>query len=197
MRSPFRLVSIAASLAIPLLAARAAGAGPTAWTAVGGGVLGWKQGTERPELGLDGAFVLEAGVGIPDRFPVIVGGLFRITPLLTSGTGADMAWLARVCTRGYQVGGFGVAADVGVYARTWGTPSQGFAGSLSLGAPLGLSLSFHTMVGSDELLAFGGSLSIDLLRLTLYRETLLEWWPNPEVNTRRSPTAGAPVGLRF
>jgi hypothetical protein len=197
VRSPFRLLSIAASLVIPLLAARAAHAGPSAWVAVGGGVMGWKQGTTFPEFRADGTVMVEAGVGMPSRFPVIVGGLFRLTPMFSTGTGADMAWLARVCTRGYQVGGFGLAADMGVYARTWGTPSQGFAGSLSLGAPLGFSLSFHAMAGSDDLLAFGGTVSLDLLRLTLYRETLLEWWPNPEVNTRRLPTAGAPVGLRF
>ncbi len=197
MRSPFRLLSVAASLAIPLLAARAAHAGPTAWAAVGGGAFGWKQGTAIPDFRADGAVVIEAGVGMPSRFPVIVGGLFRITPLLGNDAGTDMAWLVRACTRGYQVGGFGLAADVGVYVRTWGVGSRGFAGSLSLGAPLGFSLSFHTMAGSDDLVAFGGSVSLDLLRLTLYRETLLEWWPNPEVNTRRSPAAGAPLGLRF
>jgi hypothetical protein len=196
VRSPFRLFSIAASLAIPLLAARAAHAGPTPWVAVGGGALGWQQKGDA-DFHADGALVFEAGVGTPSRFPVIVGGLFRVTPLLSSGTGADLAWLARLCTRGYQVGGFGLAADVGVYARTWGTASQGFAGSLSLGAPLGLSLTFHAMAGSDELLAFGGSISLDLLRLTLSRETILQWWPNPEVNTRHSTTASAPVGLRF
>lgn len=197
VRSPFRLASIAASLALPLLAARAAHAGPTAWAAVGGGAMGWKQTTGTPDFRADGALFIEAGAGIPSRYPVIVGGLFRVTPLLGKNEGADMAWLARVCTRGYQVGGFGLAADIGVYARTWGTPSQGFAGSLSLGAPLGLSLSFHAMAGSDDLLAFGGSISLDLLRLTLYRETLLNWWPNPEVNTRKLPTAGSPVGFRF
>jgi hypothetical protein len=197
VRSSFRLVSIVASLATSLLAARAAQAGPTAWTAVGGGAVGWRQGADAADFRADGALLIEAGVGTPARFPVIVGGLFRITPLLSNGTGADLAWLARVCTRGYQVGGFGLAVDAGVYARTWGTPSQGFAGSLSLGAPLGFSLSFHAMVGSDNLLAFGGSVSLDLLRLTVYRETLHNWWPNPEVKPRRLPTAGTPPGLRF
>jgi hypothetical protein len=196
VRSPLRLLPIAASLVVPLLAAAGAHAGPTSWAAVGGGAVGWKQGTGTPDFRADGSLVIEAGVGMPERFPVIVGGLFRITPLLSSGTGVDMAWLARVCTRGFQVGGFGLAADVGIYARTWGTPSQGFAGTLSLGAPLGFSLSFHAMAGSDDLLAFGGSISLDLLRLTLHRETLLEWWPNPEVQTRALPTASAP-GFRF
>lgn len=159
--------------------------------------MGWKQGTSTPDFRADGAVLMEAGIGMPSRYPIIAGGLFRVTPLTGGATGVDMAWLARVCTRGYQVGGFGVAADLGVYARTWGTPSQGFAGSLSLGAPLGFSLSFHTMAGSDDLLSFGGSLSIDLLRLALYRETLLNWWPNPEVRTRKLPTASNGPGFRF
>lgn len=198
MRSPFRFVLTALALAVPLFAARAAhAAGPSAWTALGGGVVGWKQGTKVPDFRADGSLVFEAGVGTPARYPVIVGGLFRVTPLLASATGADMAWLVRVCNRGYQVGGFGIAADVGVYARTWGTPSQGFAGTLSLGMPLGFTVSFNASAGSDDLLAFGGTASLDLLRLTLYRETLLNWWPNPEVQTRKLPQASGPVGWRF
>lgn len=214
MRLSFRPLPVAAALAVSFLAAPAALAGPTSWAAVGGGAFGWRQGggdrrvrvdsdavivsgTARPEFRTDGVLMLEAGVGLPDRYPIVVGGLFRVTPMFSAGTGADMAWLARVCTRGYQVGGFGLSVDAGAYARVWGTPSQGFAGSISLGAPLGLTLSFHTMVGSDELLAFGGSISIDLLRLTLHRGTLLQWWPNPEVQTRRAPTASSPLGVRF
>lgn len=196
MRSPLRLALTAALLAIPLLAARPASAAPTAWSALGAGAMGWKQGSS-PDFRADGNLLFEVGVGTPDRYPVIVGGLFRITPLLANATGADMAWLARVCNRGYQVGGFGIAADVGVYARTWGTPSQGFAGSISLGAPLGFTLSFHAQVGSDDLLAFGGTATIDLLRLTLSRQTLLDWWPNPEVNTKKLPTASIVSPIRF
>lgn len=198
VRSPLRLVSAALALAGTLFFASSAGAAPSAWTTISGGALGWKQGSTAPDFRADGALVFDIGVGTSPTLPVIVGGVFRITPLLAESTGADMAWLARVCTRGFQAGGFGLAADVGVYARTWGTPSQGFAGSLSLGAPLGITLSFHAMAGSDDLLAFGGTLGIDLLRLTLYRETLLNWWPNPEVETRKLPQAAAgPAGFRF
>ncbi|MEZ4297854.1 MAG: hypothetical protein R3B70_23055 [Polyangiaceae bacterium] len=197
MRFSLKRISVGLSALGLVLAAREAHAGPSAWASIGGGAVGWKQGAEVPEYRADGAMFFEGGVGMPSRYPVIVGGLFRVVPLLASGTGADLAWLVRVCNRGYQVGGFGVAADVGLYARTWGTPSQGFAGSLSLGAPLGLAASFHVMAGSDELLSFGGSISIDLLRLTLFRETLQNWWPNPEVNTRKLPTASGPFGLRF
>lgn len=70
--------------------------------------------------------------------------------MLSSNTGVDMAWLARVCTRGFQVGGFGVAADAGAYVRAWGQTSQGFEGSLTFGAPLGFAASFNVMAGSNE-----------------------------------------------
>lgn len=197
MRSLLRPAMTAAALAATLLASRAVRAEPSAWVGLGGGVLAW-QDANNNRYQIDPTLRFEAGIGMPDRFPVIAGGLFRITPLLTSGTGADMAWLARLCTRGYQVGGFGVALDLGAYARIWGvTPSQGFAGSVSLGAPLGLTLSFNMQAGSNDLLAFGGTFSIDILRLTLYRKTLLNWWPNPEVNTHEKPSASLPFLPRF
>ncbi len=198
MRSQGRFFSATAFALASLCCAGVAKAGPSAWTQVSGGVLGWKQGASVPDFRPDGALVFDIGVGTPETHPVIVGGLLRITPLLGDSTGADLAWLARVCSRGYQVGGIGIAADVGLYARTWGTPSQGFAGSLSLGLPLGITVSFHAMAGSDDLLAFGGTLGIDVLRLALYRQTLLNWWPNPEVQTRKVvQSSAAPLGIRF
>jgi hypothetical protein len=186
----------ASALAGALLVSRAAHAEPSAWVALGGGVLAW-QDKLTPDFRIDPTMRIEAGIGIPDRFPVIVGGLFRISPMLSSNTGADMAWLARACTRGFQVGGFGIAADVGGYVRAWGKTSQGFEGSLSFGAPLGFAASFNVMAGSNDLLAFGGTVSIDILRLTLYRKTFLNWWPNPEVNTHKAPTASGPLGVAF
>ena len=196
MRSLLRPAMTAASLAATLLASRAALAEPSAWVGLGGGALAW-QDSGTKEYRIDPTLRIEAGIGIPDRYPVIAGGVFRLSPLLSSGTGVDMAWLARLCTRGYQVGGFGVALDFGPYARIWGTTSQGFAGSASLGAPLGLTLSFNMMAGSNDLLAFGGTFSIDILRLTLYRKTFLNWWPNPEVNTPGKPATAGSFAPRF
>ena len=152
---------------------------------------------EMTDFEIDPVLRFEVGIGMPDRYPIIAGGLFRVTPLLTSNKGADISWLARFCTRGFQVGGFGVALDVGAYARTWGRTSQGFEGSLSFGAPLGFAASFNMMAGSRDLLAFGGTVSIDILRLTLYRKTFLNWWPNPEVNTHKPPPQAATPGALF
>ncbi len=210
----------ALALAGALFTSRAAHAEPSAWVGIGGGVLAWQDlkptgptlNSQRgvpnrlsrlvtqqlpTDFEIDPVLRFEVGIGIPDRYPVIAGGLFRVTPLLTSNTGADMSWLARFCTRGFQVGGFGVAVDLGAYARTWGRTSQGFEGSLSLGAPLGFAISFNVMAGSRELLAFGGTASIDILRLTLYRKTFLNWWPNPEVNTHKPPPKASTSGALF
>ena len=34
-------------------------------------------------------------------------------------------------------------------------------------------------VGSNDSFGFGGTLGLDLVRLTVSRQHLLEWWPNP------------------
>ncbi|MFO0592017.1 MAG: hypothetical protein U0441_31005 [Polyangiaceae bacterium] len=218
MRIPLRAAIVGSVLAGGLLAPSFVHAEPSAWVAVGGGVLGWRDRVRvsptahediynpsgvptwgpSQDFRIDPTMRIEAGIGIPDRFPVLVGGVFRVTPLLAANTGADMAFLARVCTRGFQVGGFGVSLDAGAYARTWGTISQGFAGSVTFGAPLGIAASFDVMVGTHYLLGFGGTISIDLLRLTLYRKTFLNWWPNPEVETHQPPAAAfAPTSMRL
>ena len=220
MRIPLRAAIVTSALTGGLLAPSLVHAEPSAWVAVGGGVLGWRVphldkeavaadlDTNTPAtpavyspghtIRIDPTMRFEVGVGIPDRFPVLVGGVFRVTPLLASNSGADMSWLVRLCTRGFQVGGFGLAVDAGVYARTWGITSQGFEGSLTLGAPLGFALSFNVMAGSNTLLGGGAVASIDLLRLTLYRKTFLNWWPNPEVDTHQPPaSAFAPTSLRL
>jgi hypothetical protein len=175
VRLPFPVpVAIAALLAV-FSFSPPAHADPSAWVFAGGGGMLWKQG-ENP-LSPSGALSFDLGLGTTPDAPFIVGGLFRITPILGSGT--DMAWLARVATRGFQSGVFGLALDAGAYARVWGTGSGGFTGSLTAGVPLGFSVSFQAMVGTGDTLGFGAIAGIDFLRLTLYRQTLLQWWPNP------------------
>lgn len=219
MRSLQRVAITAGVLGAAVLGSSSAHAEPSAWVALGGGVLAWRVPrevtpataadlnnnvaavpavyAEGTTFRIDPTMRIEAGIGMPDRYPVIVGGVFRVSPLLASNTGADMAWLVRACNRSFQVGGFGVALDVGVYARTWGVRSTGFEGSLTVGAPLGIAASFNFMMGTNTVMGFGGVVSLDLLRLTLYRKTFLNWWPNPEVNTHTAPTAAGSTAIRF
>ncbi|WP_437716903.1 hypothetical protein WMF45_11130 [Sorangium sp. So ce448] len=53
------------------------------------------------------------------------------------------------------------------------------AGALTLGAPLGISLSLQGSYRTDKAMAFAAIAGIDLLRLTVYRQSLLPLWPNP------------------
>lgn len=180
MRSNARL--LAALVAVPPLAftltfANAARADASSWTFVGGGARAWKQGDAAQSYTVSGAMQLDVGVGTTPDGPFIAGGVFRLEPII--GSGADMSLLARGATKGFQAGGFGVAIDAGPYARFWGAKSFGFQGSLTIGAPLGLSLSLLGTVGTDSARSFGASLGIDFLRLTVYRQTLLDAWPNP------------------
>jgi hypothetical protein len=172
-RLPFLLAPC--SLLAALAWAAPARADASTWVFVGGGAMGWRQGGS--DFTLDSALSFDMGVGTTPDAPFVFGGLFRMTPLL--GTGTDLALLARAATYGFQASRFGVALDAGGYARFWGVQSTGFAGALTLGAPLGLTVSLQGSVGTNDALGFGVVAGIDLLRLTLYRQSLLDWWPNP------------------
>lgn len=138
------------------------------------------------------SMAFDLGVGTSPLDDVIVGGLFRVAPIVEEGT--DLMVLARGATRGFQTGDFGFAIDLGGYLRTFGEPSPGggFVGSFVFGGPLGLQLALSGHAGTGE--AFGGSatLGLDLLRLTVYRQSLLEWWPNPSSPSTPTDVARGP-----
>lgn len=175
MRSPIAYLLALSGLLAPLAWSSPSRADASAWYFAGGGAVGWKQGDG--DLALDGALSLDVGVGTTPDASFIFGGLVRATPIL--GHGIDLATLARVATRGFQAGQFGLALDAGGYARLWGERSVGAAGALTLGAPLGISLSLQASVGTNDAMAFGAIAGIDLLRLTVYRQSGLRVWPNP------------------
>jgi hypothetical protein len=175
VRSPIASLLALGSLLAPLAWSSPSRADASAWVFTGAGAVGWKQGDA--DLVVDGALSLDVGVGTTPDAPFIFGGLARATPIL--GSGVDLALLARVATRGFQAGQLGLALDAGGYARFWGERSTGFTGALTLGAPLGISLSLQGSVGTGDAVAFGAVAGIDLLRLTVYRQALLPVWPNP------------------
>jgi hypothetical protein len=171
-----RRAAITIACAALALAPAAAHADASSWMFVGGGAMAHSEGDA--DLDTAGALSFDVGVGTSPRGVVIVGGLFRIAPLLGSGT--DLAIVARGATRGFQAGDFGVALDAGSYVRFW-TPETtgGFTGAVVLGAPMGLTLSLQGLVGGGDSLGFGAVAGIDLARLTVYRESGLDYWPNP------------------
>jgi hypothetical protein len=155
------------------------------------GPISWKQG--EADYQIDPALQFDIGVGTTPENRVIVGGLFRVTPLLGSGT--DLAVLLRGTTRGFQQGGFGLALDAGGYARFWEENSYGFTGGLVLGAPFGLTLSLQGALGTKNAVALGGVLGIDFLRLTVYRKTMTDIWPNPYSSPHTARAGARPLSF--
>jgi len=153
-----------------------AAADATGWIHAGSGVLAW-QGGDADQLELSPALAFDMGVGTSDRADYIFGGYFRVQPII--GHGTDLALFARFATSAFQTDAIGFALDAGAYQRWWGTESTGFIGQGVIGGPLGLQLALIGTVGSHDTFGFGGILGIDLARLTIYRQHLLDWWPNP------------------
>jgi hypothetical protein len=195
-----RPIAIAACSFLALsAAASSARADASAWVFVGAGALGWKQGeasTLTPgnegKFGANAMMTIDVGAGTSPDASFIFGGLFRIQPIFKQG--ADLAILARACSHGFQAGDFGFAIDAGGYLRTWGpVTGAGFTGGVSLGLPLGFTITAQAEVGSNRALAFGGVAGIDLLRLTVYRKTLLNWWQNPSPAPDKTASSGAAI----
>jgi hypothetical protein len=158
----------------------------SAWASFSAGAVGFKQATNdfkfRSTLAIDG------GVGTSPTKPFIFGGLFRIAPII--GAGTDLSLSLRGAMRSFQTGPFGIAVDAGAYLRTfgptyvgtkppWSSPTVGFVGGVILGGPLGSQLAILGSGGQHSSFGVSATLGIDLLRLTVYRQSLLDWWPNP------------------
>jgi hypothetical protein len=170
-----RIAAVALATGL-LLESGEARADATAWVHMGGGVIGWKEGPAN-EFDVAPIMPIDLGVGVDERVPFGLGGLFRIQPII--GEGTDLALMARITTPGFQTSWFGLAADLGGYHRFWGEESNGFIGQAVVGGPFGLQLAFLGTVGSDDAGGFGTTLGIDFARLTVHRRHLLDWWPNP------------------
>lgn len=128
---------------------------------------------------------IDAGVGTSPNGAVIVGGIVGIRPIFEVGT--DLLFGLRGCNRSFMTGDVGIAVDLGGYLRTFGdgSPNVGFAGAAVLGMPFGLQFSLGMQAGPSTVevdgLALTGhaALGVDVLRLTLFRQSGTEWFPNP------------------
>jgi hypothetical protein len=189
MRRSISLLAFCALAACPAVAH----ADASSWMFVGGGVVASRMaaevgtavaGEDRSKLDPTGAMTFDIGVGTSPDGPIIVGGLFKITPFFGSGT--DFGFSLRGAMHSFQAGDFGLALDLGGYARYWDAGSVGGTAAVVLGAPLGLQLSLQGLMGTNDALGIGAIAGIDFLRLTTQRQSLLRWWPNP------SPAQQAP-----
>lgn len=169
-----RLTSVLGTLALLLSAGRAR-ADVSSWAYVGGGATTLKQ--HNLELKVDPTLAIETGIGTAPSHPLVVGGMFKLQALF--GNGADLGVSLRLATRGFVTGNFGLALDAGPYRRFWGAGSSGGQASLVVGAPWGITLSLGGGVGTNDARQFGATLGIDFARLTVYRLTGENWFPNP------------------
>lgn len=155
-----------------VFAPRAAHADVSSWVYAGVGPGFLDRDEDPTRLLLD----LEIGVGSSPS-AVVVGGLFRTQTYFSDGT--DLALLARVASRGFVQGGWGLALDAGGYQRFWGIDSTGGTASLVLGAPWGISLHVNGGIGSNDQRFAGLTFGIDFARLTVYRTAGTQWFMNP------------------
>lgn len=162
---------LGATLALP----QTARADASSWAYAGGGALLLKEAKE--QFTPRGAMSFEYGLGTNPDGAFILGGLARLTPVF--GLGPDMSICFRAATHGFQASRFGVALDAGYFQRLWGSYSSGVTGTFTIGFPLGFSLSLHGIYASNDTLGYGAIAGIDFLRLTIYRQVLLDSWPNP------------------
>jgi hypothetical protein len=179
---------IAFALALICLAlgwAKPSRADAASWLYVGGGagVLD-RQGSENHSI-----LQVDTGLGTEPSRSLVLGGLFRGQGLF--GQGLDLAVLTRLAMGSFVRGGFGAGLDAGVYQRWWGQNSTGFTGGLVLGAPWGLTLSGGASIGSNDQKLFYVTLGIDFARLTVHRQSGLDWFPNP----MRSPRPAQPSSV--
>ncbi|HXK16845.1 MAG TPA: hypothetical protein VNG33_03490 [Polyangiaceae bacterium] len=163
------------ALVAALCSAQRARADVSSWVYVGGGASSLKQ--KDLKLRLDPSLAIETGLGTPATHPLVVGGMFKLKALF--GDGADLALALRVASRGFVTGQFGLALDAGPYQRFWGAGSSGGEAALVLGAPWGITLSAGGSMGTNAAREYGATLGLDFARLTVYRLSGENWFPNP------------------
>jgi hypothetical protein len=146
----------------------------TSWLSLGGGA-------SRVELTSGSSplryhLPVNIGVGLQPSLPVIVGVGVKLHPYF--GQGVDYGAYLRAATRGYVLGGFGVALDGGGYLRSFDNEAGGLMGILNLGIPWGGVISLNYSRSSEGQQTLGATVGIDFLRLTVYRLSGEEQWPN-------------------
>jgi hypothetical protein len=120
---------------------------------------------------------LETGIGSSPKSPIVVGGMFELGTYF--GRGTDLGLSLRTATRGFVLGDWGAALDLGGYERFWEIGSAGGQGSLVLGAPWGITLNLTGGLGSNDARHASAVIGIDFARLTVYRRSGQDWFMNP------------------
>ena len=164
---------VGAALAVFTLG-KPAHADVSSWASVASGPTWLDDGVEKRSVA---SLQMNAGIGTPPSGFLVVGGLFDMTTHF--GQGTDLGLLGRLATRGFVLGDWGGALDLGGYERFWGRGSAGMLGKVVLGAPWGLQLGLGGGFGSKDAKFFGVTLGVDFARLTVFRTVGENWFPNP------------------
>jgi hypothetical protein len=175
-------------LGVPLalaLCSRAAHADISSWAFAGGGAGSLRLAPDATST--YGMMKLDLGLGTPPDASVIVGGVLKSVTFFSQGT--DLALTVRGASGGFVRGTWGVALDAGGFERWWGSGSSGLLGELTLGGPWGVQASALYEQGRDDVRTFAAVIGVDLMRMSVYRTSGRNWWPNPfppaGVGTRR------------
>lgn len=162
--------------AAAVLSTATAHADVSSWLFLGMG----PSGLDRSSYGRDvlTSMQIDTGIGLPPSYGIVPGLLFRMNTRF--GEGSDLAVLVRTASGGYVRGDWGLAVDLGGYERWWGTePAPGFAGTLSFGAPWGITLNANFQQGSNDVRTYSAVLGLDIARFTIHRTSGLDWLSNP------------------
>jgi hypothetical protein len=176
VRRAQKLCSVLLLSSAAVCSTRLARADVSSWFYAGGGAAAFDPHAAGDSA--SGLMQLETGMGTAPNHPLIVGGLLKTMTFF--GRGTDLALVARAASRGFVAGSWGLAVDAGGFERWWGPVwSEGGIGALVLGAPLGIQATVFGEIGTGDMRAFGMTIGIDLLRMTVHRSTGLEHWQNP------------------
>ncbi len=126
---------------------------------------------------------------------LVFGGVAKT--LTHFGGGTDLVLSQRTTTSGFSLGDWGVALDLGGYARFWGNDSQGFTGALIAGAPWGVNLALVGAYGTNESQMLAFTLGIDWARFTAHRSSGGSWWKNYRLPLEREQQASTQAASSF
>lgn len=129
------------------------------------------------ELDAHGTLDLLTGLGTDPGGPWVLGPVLRLQYQFAGGV--DLTPALRFTSGGYTRGELGFAIDAGPWFRLYDGGATGAYAAVTVGGPWGTVATLNGAFAGDAAQAFGVLVGIDLLRLTVYRHSGEQHWPNP------------------
>ncbi len=153
----------------------------SSWMYVGGGM----SRVDANDNGNFAALSFDTGLGTPATSSFVWGGVFHGTEHF--GHGFDLGGALRLAMGSYVRGDYGLGLDLGSEYRFGDDNGAAGAARLLLGAPWGITGTAGGSWGADDVKIFTFTLGLDFARLTVHRETGLNWFPNPQRSPEGNP----------